>query len=109
MCWTCGERGHIASKCRGRTSNDSRREVMLGSCMTPPVVALSLEMKKEKPELFAPYTLHRYVSSDQTGKSVVVIRDSGVAQFLILKNSLPEEVSINEKEKVIFGGFPSTL
>ncbi|XP_069156680.1 uncharacterized protein [Procambarus clarkii] len=104
VCWTCGKRGHMAAKCCGSAGNDPRREVMLVSSIAPPVAGL-----EKRKELFAPYTSQGYVSSDHSGKPVVVLRDSGAAQSLILEKSLPEGVSVDGKQNVILGGFPSTL
>ncbi|XP_069172573.1 uncharacterized protein [Procambarus clarkii] len=104
VCWTSGKRGHMAAKCCGSAGNDPRRVVMLVSSIAPPVAGL-----EKRKELFAPYTSQGYVSSDHSGKPVVVLRDSGAAQSLILEKSLPEGVSVDGKQNVILGGFPSTL
>ncbi|XP_069167982.1 uncharacterized protein [Procambarus clarkii] len=104
MCWTCGKKGHMAAKCRSNMGNNPHREVMLVSSIVPPMATL-----EKRKELFAPYTSQGDVSSDHSGKPVVVLRDSGAAQSLILEKSLPEGVSVNVTQKVILGGFPSTL
>ncbi|XP_069176135.1 uncharacterized protein [Procambarus clarkii] len=80
MCWTCGKKGHIAARCRSSASNNPRREVMPVSSIVPPMATL-----EKRKELFAPYTSQGYVSSDNSG------------------------VSVNGTQKVILGGFPSTL
>ncbi|XP_069169570.1 uncharacterized protein [Procambarus clarkii] len=104
LCWTCGKRGHIAARCRGSTGNNPRREVMLMNSIVPPTS--TLEMRKG---LFAPYTSQGHVASGSSSKPVVILRDSGAAQSLILETSLPEGISADEMQKVILGGFPSTL
>ncbi|XP_069185915.1 uncharacterized protein [Procambarus clarkii] len=104
MCWTFGKKGHIAARCRNNTGNNPRREVMLINSIVPPTSTL-----EKRKELFAPYTSQGYVSSDHSGKPVVVLRDSGAPQSLILENSFPEGISANGTQKVILGGFPSTL
>ncbi|XP_069162126.1 uncharacterized protein [Procambarus clarkii] len=104
MCWTCGKKGHIAARYHSSVGNNPRREVMLVSNIVPPMAIL-----EKRKELFAPYTSQGYLSSDHSGMPVVVLRDSGAAQSLILEKSLPEGVSANGTQKVILGGFPSTL
>ncbi|XP_069186506.1 uncharacterized protein [Procambarus clarkii] len=104
LCWTCDRKGHFAVKCRSSTSNNPRREVMLINIIVPPTSAL-----EKRKELFAPYTSQGYVASGLSGKPVVILRDSGAAQSLILENSLPKGISANGTQKVILGGFPSTL
>ncbi|XP_069186505.1 uncharacterized protein [Procambarus clarkii] len=104
LCWTCDRKGHFAVKCRSSTSNNPRREVMLINSIVPPTSAL-----EKRKELFAPYTSQGYVASGLSGKPVVILRDSGAAQSLILENSLPKGISANGTQKVILGGFPSTL
>ncbi|XP_069181863.1 uncharacterized protein [Procambarus clarkii] len=98
------ERGHFAAKCRSSTGNNPHREVMLINSIVPPTSTL-----EKRKELFAPYTSQGYVASGHSGKPVVILRDSGAAQSLILENSLPEGISANGMQKVILGGFPSTL
>ncbi|XP_069194695.1 uncharacterized protein [Procambarus clarkii] len=80
---------------------------MLMSCVTPPAGNQST-MTQEGPSLFAPHTSCGYVTSDHTGRSVVVLRDSGAAQSLIVKSSLPEGVSVDGRPEVILVGFPRT-
>ncbi|XP_069191394.1 uncharacterized protein [Procambarus clarkii] len=104
ICLTCGKKGHIAVRCRSSTGNNPHREIMLINSIVPPTSTL-----EKRKELFAPYTSQGYVSSDHSGKPVVVLRDSGAAHSLILENSLPEGISANGMQKVILGGFPSTL
>ncbi|XP_069174520.1 uncharacterized protein [Procambarus clarkii] len=108
VCWTCGQKGHVAAMCRGRRGSGPRREVMLMSCVTPPEGTPSLMTSQEKPGLFAPHTSSGYVTSDHTGRSVVVLRDSGAAQSLIVSSSLPEGVSVDGRQEVILVGFPRT-
>ncbi|XP_069195558.1 uncharacterized protein [Procambarus clarkii] len=107
VCWTCGQKGHIAARCRGRRGGGARREVMLMSCGTSPAGNQSTTTQ-EGPRLFSPHTSGGYVSSDHTGRSVVVLRDSGAAQSLIVKNSLPEGVSVDGRQQVVLVGFPRT-
>ncbi|XP_069160812.1 uncharacterized protein [Procambarus clarkii] len=104
LCWTCGKRGHIAAKCRSSSGNNPRREVMLMNSIVPPTSTL-----EKRKGLFAPYTSQGYVASDLSSTPVVILRDSGAAQSLILETSLPEGISADEMQKVILGGFPSTL
>ncbi|XP_069176776.1 uncharacterized protein [Procambarus clarkii] len=104
LCWTCGKRGHIAAKCRSSSGNNPRREVMLMNSIVPPTSTL-----EKKKGLFAPYTSQGYVASGLSRTPVVILRDSGAAQSLILETSLPEGISADEMQKVILGGFPSTL
>ncbi|XP_069184051.1 uncharacterized protein [Procambarus clarkii] len=108
VCWTCGQRGHIAAMCRGRRSNNPHKEVMLMGCVTPPVGTQSLMTSREGPGLFAPHTSGGYVTSDHTGRSVVVLRDNGAAQSLIVRDSLPKGVSVDGRQKVVLVGFPLT-
>ncbi|XP_069177597.1 uncharacterized protein [Procambarus clarkii] len=104
LCWTCGKRGHIAAKCRSSSGNNPRREVILMNSILPPTSTL-----EKKKGLFAPYTSQGYVASGLSRTPVVILRDSGAAQSLILETSLPEGISADEMQKVILGGFPSTL
>ncbi|XP_069163371.1 uncharacterized protein [Procambarus clarkii] len=104
LCWTCGKRGHIAAKCRSSSGNNPRREVMLMNSIVPPTSTL-----EKRKGLFAPYTSQGYVASGLASTPVVILRDSGAAQSLILETSLPEGISADEMQKVILGGFPSTL
>ncbi|XP_069170840.1 uncharacterized protein [Procambarus clarkii] len=108
VCWTCGQKGHVAAMCRGRKGSGPRREVMLLGCVTTPVGTQSLMTSQEGPGLFAPHTSGGYVTSDHTGRSVVVLRDSGAAQSLIVRDSLPEGVRVDGRQKVVLVGFPMT-
>ncbi|XP_069176273.1 uncharacterized protein [Procambarus clarkii] len=94
LCWTCGKRGHIAARCRGSTGNNPRREVMLINSIVPPTPTL-----EKRKGLFAPYTSQGHVASGLLSKPVVILRDSGAAQSLILETSLPEGSSANGMQK----------
>ncbi|XP_069195720.1 uncharacterized protein [Procambarus clarkii] len=104
LCWTCGKRGHIAAKCRSSSGNNPRREVMLMSSIVPPTSTL-----EKRKGLFAPYSSQGYVASGLSSTPVVILKRQWSGPVSNSGTSLPEGISADEMQKVILGGFPSTL
>ena len=112
VCYGCGEKGHIESKCpKASAANPT---LLVQNRKVPSVSTKDLREipgKERLRHLFGHFVFSGMVRSNpcSEGNEVTILRDSGSSQSCILESSLPVDFVCKRQEYVLLGGFPDTV
>ena len=111
VCYFCRQKGHVRSNCNAWKKYLEKNKKPVGL-----LSGRNLHRTSDKCssvlEKFKDYIIDGEIYADDRkgqGKKVCILRDTGAAQSLILRSSLPFEFVESLCEFVLLGGFPNTV
>ncbi|XP_068221744.1 uncharacterized protein [Palaemon carinicauda] len=105
ICYNCNKKGHIARNCTVESTN-VKKPVSLVNNLSSGRNNLLKETRKHYGEFLSEGLISSLKGGDS--REVVLLRDTGAAVSLVRRESVPRNVIISMKEKVMLGGFPNT-
>ncbi|XP_066952487.1 uncharacterized protein [Macrobrachium rosenbergii] len=113
VCYGCGMKGHVMARCYKLKGNPPSKKTMLVGADKGIKLRKAREIKdRELLKDFGPYVSHGtvdFMNKPGSEEEVVILRDTGAAQTLLLESVVPPDVEICENELVLLDGFPDSV
>ncbi|XP_066962336.1 uncharacterized protein [Macrobrachium rosenbergii] len=113
VCYGCGMKGHVMARCYKLKGNPPSKKTMLVGADKGIKLRKAREIKdRELLKDFGPCVSHGtvdFMNKLGSEEEVVILKDTGAAQTLLLESVVPPDVEICENEVVLLGGFPDSV